>query len=96
MEPFKPETENLYRGLPGGVDLLHRDGEDGGETGGSGTPTAADNVLVGHFAKFNEWTEISSWYEGEFLERLKPGTFANTIKQHIGQMKVQYDHGHDD
>lgn len=91
---FTPERENLYRGLPGGVAL--RDGESEGETGGSGEAVAPDNVLFGHFAKFNEWTEICSWYEGEFLERLSPGAFTKTINENINQVRVQYDHGMDD
>ena len=91
---FTPERENLYRGLPGGVAL--RDGEADGETGGAGDALARDTTLVGHFAVFNEWTEIDSWYEGQFLERIVPGAFKNTIKQHIDQMRVQFDHGCDD
>ena len=97
MEPFKPEYENLYRGLPGGVQLHTEARDDGeGDTGGGGDIAAPDTTIVGHFAVFNDWTEISSWYEGEFLERLLPGSFKNTFKEHIGRVKVQFDHGQDE
>ena len=99
MEPFKPETENLYRGLAGGVRLRAeaRDGGEGeGDMGGGGDIAAPDTTIVGHFAVFNEWTEICSWYEGEFLERLLPGCFRKTIKENVAQVKVQFDHGEDE
>lgn len=93
---FTPVNDNLYRGLPGGVDLSERDGEDEGDIGGSGTPDLAGTIMSGHFAVFNEWTEICSWYEGEFLERLLPGSAAKTMRESVGRVKVQYDHGQDD
>lgn len=89
-----PVTDNLFRGLPGGMNL--RDLPDDGEDGGSGTTDLAGTVMSGHFATFGEWTEISSWYEGDFVEQLAPGCFAKTIRENIGQIKVQYDHGYDD
>lgn|GEM_PF-2467690 len=92
-ELFKPQTENLYRGLIGGVEL--REGADG-DMGGSGQVDVQDTTLVGHFCVFNEWTEISSWYEGEFLERIAPGAAKKTIQENVDQVKVQYDHGHDE
>jgi hypothetical protein len=33
-------------------------------------------TLVGHFASFNEWTEIRSTVEGHFMERIAPGATA--------------------
>lgn len=95
-EPFKIETENLYRGLPGAVTL--RDGEgDMGEGEPVGGETAAlDSTIVGHFCRFNEWTEIESWYEGTFLERVAFGAFTKTIRENLAQVKVQFDHGEDD
>lgn len=50
--------------------------------------------LVGHFAVFNQWTEINSW-EGRFLERLAPGSARKTIVESRQSVKVLYDHGHD-
>ena len=89
--------DDLYRGVPGGLTLATRDGEDGdGEEGGSGTAAADATVMTGHFCVFNEWTEISSWYEGEFLERVAPGATKRTINNDRANVKVQYDHGCDD
>lgn len=56
--------------------------------------------LQGHFAIFNAWTEIDSYYEGRFLEMLAPGAFKKTIKDSArdgGGSKVicQFDHGYD-
>lgn len=53
------------------------------------------NTLFGHFAVFNQWIEINSFYEGRFLERMAPGSFKQTIKDRAGQIRVLYDHGHD-
>jgi HK97 family phage prohead protease len=50
-------------------------------------------VLSGHFARFNEWTEIDSVFEGHFLERVAPGAFARTIAS--GKPKVLLNHGND-
>lgn len=55
---------------------------------------AAGATLVGHFAVFNQWTEISSWYEGDFLERIAPGAFAEVFRDWSG-VRVLYDHGYD-
>jgi len=51
--------------------------------------------LFGHFARFNEWTEIDSYFEGNFLERIAPGAFKKTIGERVGQIRVLYDHGYD-
>lgn len=71
-------------------------------TFGTGTATlrAADEggtgrTMFGHAAVFNQWTEIDSWYEGNFMERLAPGAFKRTIKDRAGQIRVMYAHGHD-
>lgn len=52
-------------------------------------------VLFGVFARFNEWTEISSWYEGNFLERIDPGSFKKTIAENRDAVKILFDHGFD-
>jgi HK97 family phage prohead protease len=59
--------------------------------GDSGT----GRTLFGHFAVFNRWTEINSWYEGRFLERIMPGAFARTFTERGDKIRVLYDHGHD-
>lgn len=50
-------------------------------------------TLHGHFAVFDRWTTIDSWYEGKFMERVRPGSFKHTFKTR--SPKVLYDHGHD-
>lgn len=78
-------TENLFRGRLRGLELREQT-ED----------TATDEaVLEGHFAVFDQWTEIHSWFEGNFLERIAPGAFAKTIKEQRDQIVVQFDHGYD-
>jgi HK97 family phage prohead protease len=52
-------------------------------------------VLRGHFAKFNEWTEINSAWEGRFLERVAPGAFKKTLSESKDKIRVLYDHGKD-
>jgi len=52
-------------------------------------------TLYGHFAVFDEWTTIDSWWEGKFRERIAPGAFAKTISENRGSIKVLYDHGYD-
>jgi HK97 family phage prohead protease len=53
------------------------------------------STMVGHFAVFNEWTEIKSVFEGNFLERIDPAAFDDTFKARAGQIRVLYDHGAD-
>lgn len=52
-------------------------------------------VLTGHFARFNEWTEINSHFEGRFMERIAPGAFKRTFNNNRSQIKVLFQHGHD-
>jgi HK97 family phage prohead protease len=52
-------------------------------------------TLHGHFAVFNRWTPIESWYEGRFMERIAPGAFKRTFAERSDKIRVLYDHGHD-
>lgn len=56
---------------------------------------AAGGTMVGHFAVFDEWTEIDSIFEGRFLERIAPGAFAKTFQENRGGMRVLFQHGFD-
>ena len=56
---------------------------------------AEGRTMFGHFAVFNEWTEIDSTYEGRFLERIMPGAFADTFDATRDNLRVLYDHGRD-
>lgn len=47
------------------------------------------------FSPFNTWYEVNSKWEGRFLERTTPGTFADTIANDRGVMRSLFDHGHD-
>ncbi len=61
------------------------------ETSDQGTPP----TLVGHFARFNEWTEIDSMFEGHFMERIAPKAFSKTFSENRDNIKVLFQHGHD-
>jgi HK97 family phage prohead protease len=50
---------------------------------------------VGHFATFNDWAEISSTYEGHFMERVAPGAFKKTFRENRDRMRVLFQHGQD-
>lgn len=52
-------------------------------------------TLFGHFAVFNQWTRIESWFEGTFLERIAKGAFKRTMKERADQIRVLYEHGRD-
>lgn len=52
-------------------------------------------VLFGYFSRFNEWTEIDSWFEGHFMERIAPGAFRKTFKDRADQIRVMFQHGMD-
>lgn len=78
-------TENLFRGLAGEPIELRAEGD------------AADmaTTLFGHFARFDSWNEIDSWYEGRFLERVAKGAYKKTMREQRDRMRVQFDHGYD-
>lgn len=79
--------DNLVRAQFGATALELRDAGDA-DDGRIGT-------LTGHFARFNEWTEIDSLWEGRFLERIAPGSFAKTIAENRDRMRVTLNHGMD-
>ena len=57
----------------------------------------ADNggmpTLFGHFTPFDQWSQIDSWVEGNFMERTVKGAFAKTIRENRDQVKVTFNHG---
>jgi HK97 family phage prohead protease len=78
-----PPKDDLFRAVfEPGYEL--RDSEDGG------MPT-----LMGHFARFDEWTEIDSIFEGHFMERIGDTAFNKTIKENRASMRVLFQHGQD-
>lgn len=58
-------------------------------------PSDVLGQLAGHFSVFNTWYRIQSWFEGEFLEQVAPGSFRKTMAERAGQVVVQFDHGYD-
>lgn len=77
------------------VDNLVRARYDSGTIELRSAEGGTGRTLHGHFAVFNRWTEIDSWYEGRFLERIAPGAFARTFQDRADKIRVLYDHGHD-
>lgn len=51
--------------------------------------------LVVRFSPFNQWYEISSWWEGDFMERTVHGAFAKTMRESGASVKCLFDHGYD-
>ena len=78
-------TDNLVR-LRYDADAIELRDDSGDGTG---------RTMHGHFAVFDRWTTIDSWYEGLFMERVRPGSFKQTFKDRGDKIRVLYDHGHD-
>lgn len=55
----------------------------------------APPVMHGYLSNFGEWAKVDSRIEGQFMERMAPGAFKNTINQNRSRMRVIYDHGQD-
>ncbi len=47
------------------------------------------------FTRYNEWTEINSAFEGNFMERFAPKSLAKTIKENLQNIRVLFQHGKD-
>ncbi len=79
-----PPKDDLIRAIiPQSADIeVRSEGDD--------TP-----VMRGHFAVFNEFTEINSVFEGHFLERIAPTAFDKTFQENRDNIKVLFQHGHD-
>jgi HK97 family phage prohead protease len=80
---YEPRNALVVRAIWPGYELREA-------SNGQGMPT-----LTGHFAVFNRWTEIDSFWEGEFLESIAPGAFARTFKNDRAGMRVLFQHGRD-
>jgi HK97 family phage prohead protease len=52
-------------------------------------------VMAGYFLVFDQWTEIKSYYEGNFLERFAAGSAKKTIRDNREAMRVLFQHGYD-
>lgn len=81
--------ENLYRGL------MHFRVARSGRVTELRSVSGDSNVLEGHFAVFNEWTEIDSMWEGNFLEQIAPGAFKKTFRESAQSIRALFQHGRD-
>lgn len=81
--------------MPAPVDNLVRARYDTGTIELRADSDSDGRTLFGHFAVFDRWTEIHSWFEGRFLERIAPGAFERTFADRADRIRVLYDHGHD-
>jgi HK97 family phage prohead protease len=60
------------------------------EGGVEGMPT-----MHGYFSVFNQWTEIDSTFEGNFMERVAPGAFSRSLAYDRARLRVLFNHGRD-
>jgi hypothetical protein len=75
-------TADLYRAIAPSMENFELRDE------GDKPPT-----LTVRFARFNEWTEIDSWFEGRFMERIAPGAFVDSFAERTP--KITFNHGRD-
>lgn len=86
----RPPRDNLVRACSTGLALRLVREDDAPEP----TTEARDMpTLYGHFTRFDEWTEIDSFWEGNFMERVAPGAFKKTFRE--STPKVLFQHGSD-
>jgi HK97 family phage prohead protease len=52
-------------------------------------------TLTGRFSEFGRWYKVSSRYEGDFMEQVRRGATADTIRDNRDSMRVLFDHGMD-
>lgn len=82
--------ENLVRACRAGLASRATEARASGSEG-----PADGRTLYGHFTPFNVWSEIHSYFEGDFLERTVAGAFSKTIAENRANVRVLYDHGYD-
>src|SRR6266498_3355186 len=80
MTEVRAYRGEIGRAMPSGFDLVRS--QNGGP-----------RRLAGHFAVFNQWTEINSRIEGHFMERIMPGAFAKTISERADRIRLLLEHG---
>jgi HK97 family phage prohead protease len=81
-ENGRAPKNDLIRALPRAIEVRAAGLPDG-------------EVLTGHFAVTDVWTEINSMWEGRFMERFAPGAFKKTIRDSRDRMRVLFQHGMD-
>jgi HK97 family phage prohead protease len=73
--------------------LIRTDDSETRDTDVDATPD--DPTLFGHFSVFDEWTEINSYFEGHFLERIGRGAYKKTFAENRNDIKPLFQHGYD-
>ena len=81
MNTERPPRENLVRALSESPAL---------DAATDGMPT-----MRGHFAVWDNWTEINSAFEGRFMERFAPTSMTKTLSEGRDRIQVLFQHGRD-
>lgn len=63
--------------------------------GGQAMMPASLGRLQVNFSPFGIWYPVSSWWEGDFMERTIRGAFAKTMAEQQANIRCLYDHGFD-
>lgn len=69
----------IYRWNPGQV-VLRKDDDDG---------DVIDSMVV----PFDEWIEVDSVFEGNFVERFAQGSLRKTLRENMSRIRVYFEHG---
>lgn len=94
-KPSRPPRDDLFR-AHGAFVIAPTTRADGDETAPAAEPVDDNGTtLSGHFAVFNVDTEIHSYWEGDFIERIAPGAFKKTFAEQRDQMRILLQHGYD-
>jgi len=83
--------ENLFRAVyatPDGHHLAIR-------ATGDDAPEGDGRTLEVQWYLHDRWTEIDSWFEGNFMERIAPGAASKTIRENRANMRILLQHGRD-
>jgi HK97 family phage prohead protease len=92
----RPPRDNLVRESCAHPDvLLLRDAGEKPAAEASDSAASAMPTMIGHFAVFNRWTEIDSFWEGNFMESIAPGAFKRSIENNRDSIRTLFQHGRD-
>jgi HK97 family phage prohead protease len=87
----RPPRDDLFRALYPSISVRATTTEPI-----EGEPAApVVRTLFGHFLVTDQWAEISSMFEGNFMEMMAPGCARKTVKENREQIKCLYEHGYD-
>jgi HK97 family phage prohead protease len=88
MTTFDAPRDDLVRMVGFTPTFTRAKADDGGDDGFLGRATI-------RFSVFDRWTEIESWFEGNFMESISRGAFRKTMKERRDRIRVLFNHGHD-